>query len=551
MLTHRYVLGIDFGSDSVRALIVDARTGSEIDSAVAEYSRWSQGRYSDPTENRFRQHPQDYIEALVKCVTALKPDARKEILGIGISATGSTPCPVDKFGRPLALLPEFEENPNAMFVLWKDHTAKGESAEIHALCKDWGGSDYTKYVGGACSPEWFFPKILHISRTDDAVRTKAHSWVELADWIPALLTDTIDPAKIRRGRSGASHKNMWNQEWDGLPAEEFLVKLDPSLAGLRDRLYTETFTSDQKAGDLTEQWAEKLGLSPGIPIAVGCLDCHSGAVGGGIREGVMVKVVGTSSCDLLVAPYETIGERVVEGIFGQGDGSIIPGMWGFEAGQSAFGDAYAWFKNLLSWPLKALGEDYGISTTDRLSLESAILNKLTDEAWQIEDSNQTLLTLDWLNGRRTPWTDPNLKGAILGLTLGSDAPRLFRSLIEATLFGSKAILEEFKKWDFQIDEVIALGGIPDKNPLVLRIMADVFNIRVKTAESDQAVALGAAMFGSVVAGLFPDIIEAQKAMASGIRDIVDPIPVNVEKYEIMYRKYCQAGEAIGEILREL
>lgn len=359
----KYVIGVDFGTDSARALVVNAETGEELASHVAHYKRWSEGLYSDAAKNQFRHHPLDYLESLEECITGalkkLPAEVAENVIGIGIDTTGSTPAPVDENGTPLALLDEFRDNPNAMFILWKDHTAVQEAAEINKLAKTWGGVDYTKYEGGVYSSEWFWAKILHILRVDEKVRQAAHSWVEVCDWIPAVLTGTTDPKVLKRSRCAAGHKAMWHPEWGGLPSEEFLVKLDPLLKGVRERMFEETYTSDEKAGELTEEWAARLGLPPGVAVAVGAFDAHMGAVGGGIREHTLVKIMGTSTCDVMVASKDELGQTLVEGICGQVDGSVIPGMIGLEAGQSAFGDVYAWFRNVLLWPWETLGKSWG------------------------------------------------------------------------------------------------------------------------------------------------------------------------------------------------
>ena len=352
------VLGMDFGTDSLRTLILDTADGSEISSAVRPYSRWTRGLYCDPVQNMFRQHPLDYLEAMEQGVREslqkAPPGTADRIVGISVDTTGSTPVAVDAGGVPLALTPGFMENPNAMFVLWKDHTAIQEAEEINTLARSPGGVDYTRYEGGVYSSEWFWAKLLHILRHDAAVRAAAFSWVEHCDWIPALLTGNIDPLRIKRSRCAAGHKAMWHASWDGLPSEEFLVRLDPLLAGLRARLYTSTYTSDVSAGRLTTEWATRLGLSPGVTVGVGAFDAHMGAVGGEIRIHALVKIMGTSTCDMLVVPSEDIGTRTIRGICGQVDGSILPGMIGLEAGQSAFGDIYAWFRDLLLWPVEHL-----------------------------------------------------------------------------------------------------------------------------------------------------------------------------------------------------
>lgn len=551
----KYVIGVDFGSDSVRALVVNAMTGEELASEVANYKRWAQGLYSDAAQNQFRHHPLDYLEGLEECITGalgqLPATVRENVIGIGVDTTGSTPGPVDKNGTPLALLDDFRENPNAMFILWKDHTAVKEAAEINELAKTWGGVDYTKYEGGVYSSEWFWAKILHTLRVDEKVRQAAYSWVEICDWIPGVLTGTTDPRILKRSRCAAGHKAMWHPEWGGLPSEEFLTKLDPLLAGLRDRLYEQTYTSDEKAGDLTAEWAEKLGLPVGIAVAVGAFDAHMGAVGGGIKENTLLKIMGTSTCDVMVASKEELGDTLVGGICGQVDGSVIPGMIGLEAGQSGFGDVYAWLREVLFWPIAALAEEVGLSEEMQQQLRDKILVRLTEEAAEIDPDTTTVVALDWLNGRRTPWADQELKGALVGLTLGTDAPRIFRALVEATAFGAKAIVERFRDEGLRIDEVIAQGGIPGKNHFVMQTTADVLNMPIKVVQSDQSVALGAAMFAAVAAGKFVDVYEAQDAMGSGYSKVYTPEPESVKRYEKLYEKYMQIGDLLADTLRAL
>lgn len=553
--TPKYVLGVDFGSDSVRALVVDAGTGEELADFVAEYNRWGQGLYCDPAANQFRHHPRDYLEGLEACITGalaqLSPEAAQNVVGIGVDTTGSTPGPVDKAGTPLALLPQFEDNPNAMFILWKDHTAVAEAEEINELAKGWGGPDYTKYSGGIYSSEWFWAKILHTLRKDAAVREAAYSWVEVCDWIPALLTGRQNPKVMKRSRCAAGHKAMWHAEWGGLPSDEFLARLDPLLAGLRERLYEETYTSDHRAGELTREWAEKLGLPAGIPVAVGALDAHMGAVGGGISANTLVKIMGTSTCDMMVAAYEELADKTVAGICGQVDGSIIPGMIGLEAGQSAFGDVYAWFRRILAWPIAALGRRVGLTSEQQSRIQGQILEELTKAAAQIDPRETTVLALDWLHGRRTPDADQKLKGALLGLTLGTDAPRIFRALVEATACGSRAIVERFRDEGLHIEQVIALGGIPGRNEFVMQVSADILGMPIKVVRSSQATALGAAMFGAVAAGLFPDITAAQKAMGSGYAKEYHPRPELKEHYGQLYQEYQKVGKLLEETLRQL
>ena len=332
---------------------------------------------------------------------------------------------------------------------------------------------------------------------------------------------------------------------------EFLVQLDPLLAGLRERLYQETYTSDQRAGDLTSEWAAKLGLPAGIPVAVGAFDAHMGAVGGGITANTLVKIMGTSTCDVMVGSYEELAEKTVAGICGQVDGSVIPGMIGLEAGQSSFGDVYAWFRNVLSWPIEAIGPEIGLTPEQQASIRAKILERLTEAAAQVDPNETTVLALDWLNGRRTPDADQKLKGALIGLTLGNRCPRIFRALVEATAFGARAIVERFRDEGLQIDQVIAQGGIPGKNEFVMQVSADVLGMPIKVVRSSQATALGAAMFAAVAAGLFPDIHGAQKAMSSGYAKEYQPRPELKEHYDRLYREYQTVGSLLADALRRL
>ncbi len=560
MSEDRLVLGLDFGTDSVRALIVNADTGTEEASAVSYFPRWAGGKYCDPGQNRFRQHPLDYIESMESAVQGalakLAPGSGAAVVGIGVDTTGSTPCAVDRNGVPLALSADFLENPNAMFILWKDHTAVKEAQAINQAVKTWGGTDFTKYEGGVYSSEWFWSKILHVLREDSAVREAAYSWVELCDWIPALLTGTQNPGLLKRSRCAAGHKAMWHPDWNGLPEEAFFVKLDPLLSGLRKRLFEETYTSDFKAGELTPKWAERLGLKPGTAVAVGAFDAHMGAVGCMIAEGTIVKIMGTSTCDIMIAAPEAIGSKRVAGICGQVDGSVLPGMIGLEAGQSAYGDVYAWFRNLLAWSLDTLLSsspliDPGTAAKLHDEIKSKILNKLAEEAVRTESEETHLLALDWLNGRRTPYADQTLKGAIIGLTLGTTAPGFYRALVEATAYGAKAIVDRFREDGIAIDQAIAIGGIAKKSDFVLQVTADVMGLPVRVARSDQACALGAAMFGAVAGEVFATVGEAQHRMNGGFEKTYLPRPEAALKYQESYAAYLKLGQDLEKQLQAL
>jgi L-ribulokinase len=544
-MTKKYVIGIDYGTDSVRSVVADTSNGKMVGTSVFEYPRWKKGLFCDPSTNLFRQHPLDYLEGLEQSVkgalSGLSTDVIKNIAGITVDTTGSTPVAVDKAGIPLSMKPGFENDPDAMFVLWKDHTAVKEAAEINDLARSWGGIDYTKFEGGIYSSEWFWAKILHVLRNSEKVRKNAFSWVEHCDWIPAVLSGNTNPADLKRSRCAAGHKAMWHDDFNGLPDEKFLVKLDPVLTGLRDRLFRDTYTCDIEVGNLSEEWANKLGLSTAVKVGVGAFDAHLGAIGGEIKPYQLVKVMGTSTCDMIVAPLEEAGDKLVAGICGQVDGSIIPGMLGLEAGQSAFGDIYAWFGKLLLWPVTEIisGMTWlDDKTRDKIRSETSerIIAELSKQAEAIPEEETTLVALDWMNGRRTPDANQALKGAISGLSLGSDAPRIFKALVEATAFGSRMINERFISEGVRIDGVIAVGGVAKKNPFVMQIVADVLNMPIKVASSDQTCALGSAMAASVVAGVHKDISAAQNAMGGGF-----------EK-EYLFQKYRKLGYLIEKEL---
>lgn len=550
--TPSYVIGVDFGTDSVRSLLVRIQDGEEVATSVFYYPRWKQGLYCRPALNQFRQHPLDYMEGLESTVRAvvdtLPEQERHHIHGIAVDTTGSTPVPVNREGVPLSLLDGFQENPNAMFVLWKDHTAINEAEEINTLCQKWS-IDYTRFEGGVYSSEWFWAKILHIIREDQQVAQAAYSWVEHCDWIPFLLTGGTDIHMLKRSRCAAGHKALWHPSWQGLPDEEFLMALDTKLQGLRARLYEDTYTSEVPAGKLSEEWSAKLGLNTEVVISVGAFDAHMGAVGGQIEPYHLSKVMGTSTCDMLVAPSQEVGDNLVRGICGQVDGSVIPGMTGLEAGQSAFGDVYAWFRQVLLQPVTSiirampdLDEQSKQQILDRLSEE--MIPELTRLAENIAPEATAPVAIDWLNGRRTPDADQSLKGAVIGLSLGTGAGSIFRALVEATCFGAKRIVDRFIEEGIPIEGVIGLGGVAKKAPFIMQTMANVLNRPIKIAQSEQTCALGAAMFAATAASLFDSIPEAMQQMGSGFDAIYQPDPALVPVYEQIYRNYILIGDKL-------
>ena len=543
MKKDNYVIGVDFGTDSVRSILVNAANGEELSSSVFYYPRWKKELYCNPSHNQFRQHPLDYIEGIeytIKdCLQKAGTEVAANVKGISVDTTGSTPIAVDASGTPLALLPEFAENPNAMFVLWKDHTATKEAEEINAHAPKFP-VNYLQFVGGIYSSEWFWAKLLHILREDDSVRQHIHSFVEHCDWIPFLLTGGNDVKQLKRGVCSAGHKALWAAEFNGLPPNDFFKALDPLLDGLIDKLFTATYTSAQSVGTISKEWAQKLGLPNDVVIGAGAFDCHMGAVGGQIEPYYLSKVMGTSTCDMLVAPVAEVKDILVKGICGQVNGSIIPNMIGMEAGQSAFGDVYAWFKNLLSWPINQFVED----EKEREKISDQIIAKLATEAATIELNDKDELALDWMNGRRTPDANQSLKGVIANINLGSDAPRLFKSLVEATCFGSKAIVERFIAEGIPVKGIIALGGVAKKSKYVMQVMANVLNMPIRIHSSDQTCANGAAMFAATAAGLYDKVEDAMNAMGQGFEKTYEPQKDKVKYYERRYEMYIELGKKI-------
>ena len=541
----KYVIGIDYGTDSCRALVVDSANGREAASAVCPYPRWKKGLYCDARGQRYRQHPLDYTESLETAVrgavAAIPADRPGEICALAFDTTGSTPVLTDAAGTPLALLPRFAEEPDAMFVLWKDHTAIREAAEINAAARR-SDTDYTRYSGGIYSAEWVWSKVLHILKTNPLVAEAAYAWVEHCDWMCALLTGNTRPEKVLRGRCAAGHKGLWHAAWGGWPPAEFLDGLRPGLGRFAQRMSSETHTAERCAGGLCGEWAARLGLPAGIPVAVGAIDAHIGAVGAGIRPGVLTRIMGTSTCDIVVCPAEKLG-GAVRGICGQVDGSVLPGCVGMEAGQSAFGDVYAWFRDLLMWPVREL-----LPGRDDLSEE--IIPRLGERAALVDPRESSVLALDWLNGRRTPDANPLLTGALTGLTLGTSAPMIFRALVEATAYGSRAIAERFTGEGVEIRSILAIGGIAVKSPFVMQTLSDVLGMPIRVVGYAQTCALGAAMCAAVAAGIHPTVGEAQAAM--GVREYVDyaPDPERRAYYERQYERYAALGRFVEQQTNE-
>jgi L-ribulokinase len=536
----KFTIGLDFGTNSVRAVIVRVEDGEEVATSVWNYKRGEDGVIVDPKDPHLaRQDPRDYVEGLEGCVKAAiaiaketcKDFSPEDVIGIGVDTTGSTPLPIDENGTPLAFYDEFKDEPNAMAWLWKDHTSFAEAEEITRKASEMRPHYLAKY-GGRYSSEWFWAKIWHCSKVAPKVYEAAYTWVEIADWIPALLTGTTHPSVLKRCICAAGHKGMFNPAWGGYPDEEFIAALDPILLKVRKTLPDKAYHIGHKAGGLTKEWAEKLGLREGIPVAIGAFDAHLGGVGSGVAPGILVKIIGTSTCDITVWPLEEPLPDI-PGLCGIVPESVLPGYHGLEAGQSAVGDIFNWFVR----EIKPWGEIEGSHET------------LSEKAKQLLPGESGLLALDWHNGNRTILVDQRLTGLILGLTLHTEPAEIYRALIEATAFGARVIMERFEEYGVKINRIIACGGIPEKNPLVMQIYADVLNRTIEIARSSQTCALGAAIAGAVVAGKevggYDNFQEALEKMTSVRDEKYVPNPRHVRIYDRLYRLYRRLHDIFG------
>jgi len=539
MSATKYTIGLDYGTNSVRTLIVNVANGREVASAVWNYAHGTQGVILARDPNLARQNPADYVtgaEITIKkaltvakrTVRAFKPD---QIIGIGVDTTGSTPLPVDRNGHPLAFDRRFAKNPAAMAWLWKDHTGVAEAGEITDLARKIR-PQYLAKCGGTYSSEWFFSKILHCLRTSPEVFEAAHLWVECADWVPAMLTGTEAPDQLTIGVCAAGHKAMFNDGWGGYPDAEFLSQLDPRMGQLRSRLRPKAHTIDRAVGGLTADWAKRTGLPAGLPVAVGAFDAHLGGVGSGIAPGTLVKIIGTSTCDMMVVP---LGDKLADipGLCGIVPGSILPGYYGLEAGQSSVGDIFNWFVNYI----QPLGKKAG--THEALSAAAA----------KLVPGESGLLALDWNNGNRTVLVDQRLTGLLLGQTLYTTPAEIYRTLIEATAFGALTIINRFEEYGLKVGQIVNCGGIAEKNPLVMQIYADVTGRPIKISRSAQTCALGAAIAGAVVAGEkaggYANFDDAQKTMTGLKSRVFQPNSKAHDVYKELYSLYQKLHDAFG------
>ena len=535
----KYAIGLDYGTNSVRALIVDVATGEEIATSVWDYAHGEAGIVLDPRDPQLaRQHPKDYADGAEICVQAAIAVAAghgefnaADVIGIGVDTTGSTPLPVDAEGEPLAFSPEFADNPAALAWLWKDHTAHAEAEEITEKAAA-SRPDYLAKCGGKYSSEWYWSKLLRCHRAAPDVFAAAHTWVEIADWIPAIMTGMTHPDVMRRGICAAGHKAMFHAAWGGYPDAEFLTSLDPALVAVRESLPAEAYCVEDAAGQLSEEWAAKLGLPVGIPVAIGAFDAHLGGIGCGISPNVLVKTLGTSSCDLMVAPLDD-DLPDIPGLCGIVPESILPGSYGMEAGQSAFGDVYNWFVNQIQPGGAAVGSHQA----------------LTEAAGALKPGESGLLSLDWHNGNRTILTDQRLTGMILGITLHTKPAEMYRALIEATAFGSRVIMERFEEYGVKVERVVNCGGISIKNPMVMQILANIMGRTMEVSQSEQTCALGSAIAGAVVAGAaaggYDNYADACANMTAIRPKTYAPEPEAQAVYDRIYKLYRRMHDALG------
>ena len=539
---NKYAIGLDFGTNSCRALIVSLQKGKELASHVFNYPSGKDGVIIDSSDpNLARQNPKDYLLGIENTITESIKKAKlanslfnvDDIIGIGVDTTGSCPMPVDENGIPLCFQKNFQENPNAMVWLWKDHTSFAE-AELITRTAEKIRPQYLSKIGGIYSSEWFWSKILRCKNIDEEVFNSAYSFVEICDWITASLTGILKPEKIKRSICAAGHKAMFNEAWNGLPDEEFLDVLSKGLGKLRNRLFHTAYTSEKKAGYLSKEWASKLGLSENVVISVGAFDAHMGAVGAGINEGTLVKIIGTSTCDIMIASNKK-SLKDIPGVCGIVNGSVMNDYFGIEAGQSAVGDIFLWLVNNLTT------EKYGLTQDDKFKNLEAAANKLYP-------GETGLLALDWNNGNRTILVDVRLSGLLLGQTLYTESHEIYRALIEATAFGALAIINRIEEYGVEIKEVINCGGLAVKNSLMMQIYADIIGRPMKISASQQTPALGAAIFAAVAAGKnnggYNSVLEAQNNM-TGISKVYNPIPQNHEVYKKIFKLYYQLHEAFG------
>ncbi|MCC6485304.1 MAG: ribulokinase [Armatimonadetes bacterium] len=534
-----YVLGLDFGTLSVRALLVAVEDGREVACAVSDYKHGVIDQTLPETGEALPpdwalQHPQDYLDAMtaaVREVMSISGVAPASVIGIGTDFTACTMLPVNSFGVPLALDPKWAGHKHAWVKLWKHHAAQPQANRINEVAEAAGESFLQRY-GGKISSEWFFSKTLQLLEEAPEVYRAADRLIEASDWIVWQLTGVET-----RNACTAGYKAMWEKA-SGFPSSAFFRCLDPEFEHVVDeKMLRHIAPIGEKAGELTAQMAERLGLSAGTAVAVGNIDAHVAVPATTVAgEGVMVAIMGTSTCHMVLGREA----RIVEGMCGYVEDGILPGFFGFEAGQSCVGDHFAWFaENCVPASYEREAEERSLSVHELL----------TEKAAQLRPGESGLLALDWWNGNRSVLVDADLTGLLVGCTLNTRPEEIYRALIEATAFGTNIIIEAFVSNGIEVNEIVACGGLPDRNELLMQIYADVTGREFKIAESAQTCALGSAMWGAVAAGKarggYDDIAEAARRMAR-VRDCsFKPVAENHAIYRKLFIEYQKLHDYFG------
>lgn len=535
----KYAIGLDFGTLSVRALLVNAETGEELESVIYEYPHGSM-ESTIPTGKKLPinwalQHPADYEEGLVTTVRGVMKENGvhpEQIIGIGVDFTSSTILPVLKDMTPLCYLPEFKDEPHAYAKLWKHHGAEEYARKIEEIAKEreekWLGS-----YGGKVSSEWMLPKVMETAVEAPEVYDKADRFIEAMDWITCMLTGVET-----RSACGAGYKMFYHHE-TGYPSKDFLKQLHPKLENLvEEKLEAPVKGIGERAGLLTNEWAEKLGLIPGIPVATGIIDAHVNAAACGIDgPEKMLIIIGTSSCHML---QSKTNEVTIEGIQGVVKDGMIPGYYGYEAGQSCVGDQFAWFVN------NCVPESYAADAREK---EMSLHSYLTEKCKRLKPGESGLIALDWWNGVRSPLMDFNLTGLMVGMNLQTKPEEMYLALLESTAYGTRMIIENFEDNGIPVNEIVMAGGIANKNPLLMQIYADVCKKKIKICGSNQSGALGAAILGIAAAGPevtgYKDANEVIRRIGK-VKDIeYIPNPENSVVYDKLYAEYKELHNYFG------
>lgn len=518
-----YVAGLDFGSESVRLVIVNPENGETVESTMSSYQRFARGLYCEPRQFKFRQHPLDYLEALEECFAQIQdPLAVARIRSIAVCATGSTIAPLDGSGSVLAEKARFAHDPDAMFWMWKDRTSFEEASYLDDVFST-GSVDYTKYQG-RYNAEWWWAKILRAKKSRPDVFSYAVSWMELCDWIPFVLGGAGDPSNAFRSSCAAGHKVLWNSALGGMISAERLRAAEPGLETVLESYRCPPVPAGRPIGRVSTEWSKRLGLSEDVALVSGSLDAHAGAVGAGVKPGTLVKVVGTSTVDLFVTDYVQLAGRSIRDTCGLAEDSIIPGHLGGEAGQAAFGDLFKWYKNLFLLPLadyiKMEYKDRGAGTAFLQDFDQQLLRYLDSQAEQL--SNTQVFATDWINGRRYPLPSAEARLSIENLSIGDTSIDIYRALVEAAVMGSKAIYDSLKGKGITFERAILVGGITEKTPYICQLISSALGLPVMVSREKNVCGRGAALFAAVGAEIFPNVEAAQTRFVEDFREDYSP-----------------------------